>query len=209
MGIGTATILFYAAYMVASYVIGRIFFAEKITIAKIAAMICAVIGMIMVFGIELAGVSALALSMAILNGVASGGEVSFTKKVSDRYSVLQLTFVTWVVIFIVHFIFAVFQNETLLPVQTPMSIIGILLFATTAMLAYWLVVAGYKTIEAGIGGLIGTLEVPFAVILGALFFAEQLAPIAIVGGALIFIAAAIPDGVDIIRRRQLRQTAIK
>ena len=209
MGIGTATILFYAAYMVASYVIGRIFFAEKITVVKIVAMLCATIGMILVFGIELAGVSALALAMALLNGIASGGEVSFTKKVSDKYSVLQLTFVTWIAICIVHFIAALVTHETLLPAQTPQSMVGILLFAITAMLAYWLVVAGYKTIEASIGGLIGTLEVPFAVLFGAIFFSERLVPIAIVGGLLIFVAAAIPDGVALIKHRQLRRSHIE
>lgn len=201
MDIGTATILFYAAYMVASYVIGRLFFAEKITAAKVTAMILAIIGMALVFGVELAGVSVLALGLAILNGVASGGEVSFTKKVSQTYSPLQLTLVSWSAICVVHFAIAVGLGEDLFPTQSPQSAVGIVLFALTAMLAFWLVVAGYKRIEAGIGGLIGTLEVPFAVILGALFFGEQLALPAIIGGVLIFAAAAIPDGVDMLRKQ--------
>jgi len=201
LGIGTATILFYAAYMVVSYLIGRIFLGEKITIAKIIAMILAIIGMIMVFGIEFAGASALALILAIVNGIASGGEVSFTKKVSDKYSVLQLTLITWVVIFVSHFIIASIVGENLMPLQRFQSFVGVLVYAFMGMLAFWLVVAGYKKIEAGIGGLIGTLEVPFAVIFGVIFFSEHLAPQAVVGGLLIFIAAAIPDGVELIRKR--------
>ena len=205
LGIGTATILFYAAYMVASYMIGRIFFGEKVTASKVIAMLLAIVGMIMVFGIELAGASALALILAIFNGIASGGEVSFTKKVSDKYSVLQLTLITWLVIFVSHLVVASIVGENLAPTQSVQSIVGILAYAVIAMLAFWLVVAGYKKIEAGIGGLIGTLEVPFAVLFGALFFGEHLVPQAIMGGFLIFIAAAIPDGVELIKKRQLNR----
>jgi drug/metabolite transporter (DMT)-like permease len=208
MDIGTATILFYAAYMVASYVIGRLFLGEKITVPKVIAMALAVVGMGLVFGVELAGVSVLAMGLAILNGIASGGEVSFTKKVSQTYSPLQLTLVSWVAICVVHFIIAVAMGENLMPAQTAQSSIGIVLFALSAMAAFWLVVAGYKRIEAGIGGLIGTLEVPFAVLLGAVFFSEQLAVPAIIGGLLIFIAAALPDGVEMIRARSARKAKI-
>jgi len=205
LGIGTATILFYAAYMVASYLIGRLFFKEKITVAKVVAMLMAILGMIMVFGIELAGASALALILAVINGIASGGEVSFTKKVSDKYSVIQLTLITWVVVFVSHFIAAVVVGESLFPRQSLQSSTGILLYGVVAMVALWLVVAAYRKIEPGIGGLIGTLEVPFAVLFGVVFFGEHLALQAIIGGLLIFVAAAIPDGVELIKKRLLNR----
>lgn len=201
MNIGTATILFYAAYMITSYIIGRMFLGEKLTWAKSVAIILAIIGMGLIFGVELGGVTALALSLAIFNGVASGGEVSFTKKISDKYSPLQLTLVTWGVICVTHFVAALVLGETLLPVQSTQSLIGIILYALAAMLAFWLVVAGYKRIEAGIGGIIGTLEVPFAVLFGMILFHEQLTVPIAVGAGLIFIAAALPDLVGILRLR--------
>ena len=206
MDIGTATMLFYAAYMVASYAIGRAFFKEKVTPSKLAAIILAIIGMGLVFGVELAGASILALALAIINGIASGGEVSFTKKISQTYSPLQLTLVAWAAICVTHFVAALVIGENLLPQQTPQSAFGIVLFSLSAMLAFWLVVAGYKRIEAGIGGLIGTLEVPFAVILGVLLFGEQLAVLAIIGGVLIFIAAGLPDAIELFGKRRKRTT---
>lgn len=209
MDIGTATILFYAAYLIASYGVGRLFFKEKITPIKLVAMLLAIVGMVLVFGVELAGVSALALGLAIINGIASGGEVAFTKKVSEKYSPLQLTLVSWVFICITHFVAAVVTGETLLPEQTVTSFIGITLYALAAMLAFWLVVAGYKRVEASIGGLIGTLEVPFAVLLGILFFFQIPSLLTAVGGALIFIAAALPDLKDLyVARRKKRHGAV-
>lgn len=205
MNIGTATILFYAAYMVASYAIGRIFLKEKLTWAKSVAIILAVIGMGLIFGVELGGVTALALILAIVNGVASGGEVSFTKKISDIYSPLQLTLISWVVICITHLIAAIILGEELLPAQTTQSAIGITLYALAAMLAFWLVVAGYKRIEAGIGGIIGTLEVPFAMLLGVLLFQEQLTVLIVVGAGLIFVAAALPDLVELSLKKRRRR----
>jgi drug/metabolite transporter (DMT)-like permease len=202
MDIGTATILFYAAYMVMSYAVGRIFFKERITIIKIAAIILAIIGMTLIFGVELAGVSAFAMVLALLNGVASGGEVSFTKKVSMTYSPLQLTLVSWIAICVSHFIIAVILGENLFPEQTLKSSLGIVLYALAAMTAFWLVVAGYKRVEASIGGLIGTLEVPFAVLLGLIFFAQRPSALTAFGGALIFIAAALPDGLTLWKNRK-------
>ena len=202
MDIGTATILFYAAYMVMSYVVGRLFFKENITFIKIAAIILAIIGMILIFGVELAGVSAFAMVLALINGVASGGEVSFTKKVSMTYSPLQLTLVSWVAIFVSHFIVAVILGENLFPEQTVQSSLGIILYALAAMTAFWLVVAGYKRVEASIGGLIGTLEVPFAVLFGLIFFAQRPSALTALGGALIFIAAILPDGLTLWQNRR-------
>lgn len=202
MDIGTATILFYAAYMVMSYVVGRMFFGEKITVIKVMAMVLAVIGMVLIFGVELAGISAFALFLAVFNGVASGGEVAFTKKISNKYSPLQLTLISWVAICVTHFIAAATVGENLFPEQTIQSGIGIILYAVAAMLAFWLVVAGYKRVEAGIGGLIGTLEVPFAVLLGFLFFAQQPSALTALGGALVFVAAALPDGLTLWQNRK-------
>lgn len=201
LDVGTATVLFYASYIVTSYLVGRIFLGEKITFPKIVAILLMVVGMSMVVGVEFAGATALAITLAIINGIASGGEVSFTKKVSHKYSPLQLTLVSWVLIFITHLIVAAILGENLLPQQTIQSFVGILIFALTAMLAFWLVVAGYKRIEAGIGGLIGTLEVPFAVLLGVIIFNEQLSMQAVIGSLLIFVAAGLPDGINVIKQK--------
>lgn len=91
-GVGAATLMFYAMFIVASYVVGRFIIGEKITPIKLLSLVLAFGGMALVFNVSLMTFSALGLLMAAANGIASGGEVSSSKKLTDTYSPLLITF---------------------------------------------------------------------------------------------------------------------
>ena len=66
-------------------------------------------------------------------------------------------------------------------------------FALTGLIAFWLVIEGYKYADASIGGLLGLMEVLFGVLFGVFIFKEVITTSTLFGGGLIIFAAMLPD----------------
>lgn len=90
LGVGLASLLFFVSMFLTIHVIGLLFFGEKATKIKIISSLIAVAGMYLVFSFSVSSFAIFAVAMAILNGIASGSEVAFSKKLSDKYSPLYL-----------------------------------------------------------------------------------------------------------------------
>lgn len=193
IGIGSATLLFYASYTIISFILGFISFGEKITLYKTIGLLLALIGLYLIFNLSLQQNFLLAALAAILSGSAAGIEVVFTKKVSDKYSALQLNIFTWLVIFIFHLIGSILLGERQLLPELSIAWLGILGYAIASLSAFSLVVIGYRYVQPGIGALTGLLEILFGILFGILFFSEVLTLQIITGGILIFMAAALPN----------------
>lgn len=190
--LGTATVVFYALMLIASYAVGRLFLREKINAAKMVALGLAIAGMGVVFGLSLQYFSFLALAMAAVSGAASGGEVSLTKKLPHLTS-LQLIIYVGIGIVVTHLPLAMIFGEHLPSVDHISAWSGMAGFTIVGIVAFWLAVEGFRFVDASIGGLIGLLEIIFAVWFGILFFSEQLTLTVLVGGGLILLASTLPD----------------
>jgi drug/metabolite transporter (DMT)-like permease len=203
MDIGTTTLIFYSMYLITSYIVGTFFLREKIGYLKIISLLLAFMGLAMIFGFSLMKFSILALILALINGIASGGEVSFTKKSTDKYSSIQISVYVWLGIFLTHLPISLIIGEK----QIPFNILNgtwlaMLAYALVGLTAFWLVIEGYRRVDASIGGLIGLMEIIFGVVFGILFFHERLTVLIVTGGLLIIFAAMLPDLVNIIRSRK-------
>jgi drug/metabolite transporter (DMT)-like permease len=66
------------------------------------------------------------------------------------------------------------------------------IFGAASVLASWLFVRGLKLIDAGVAGILGLMEIVFAILFGIAFFREQLNPMMTLGVAAIIVAATIP-----------------
>ncbi|MFH0749694.1 MAG: EamA family transporter [Candidatus Gottesmanbacteria bacterium] len=193
IGIGSATLLFYASYTIISFILGFISFSEKITLDKTIGLLLALVGLYLIFNLSLQQNYLLAALAAILSGSAAGIEVVFTKKVSDKYSALQLNVFLWLVIFVIHLMGSVLLGERQLLPELSIAWLGIFGYAIASLSAFSLVVIGYRYVQPGIGALTGLLEIIFGIIFGIIFFSEVLTLQIIIGGILIFIAAALPN----------------
>jgi len=201
MSIGTAVLIFFSMFLITSYTFGYLFIGEKMTVVKIVALILAITGLVITFGIELGVFSLLALCLAGINGIASGGEVTLTQKVTKKYSSFQISTLVWVGILITHIPAAVIAGEPSVAIAFNLVWVSMFAYAITGLLSFWFVVEGFRFIDASIGGLIGLLEVIFAVIFGVIFFGEAITVSTLIGGGLIIFAAMLPNLVDIIKRR--------
>lgn len=193
LALGTATLIFYALFLITSYLTGWLFLSEKMTSVKILSSILALIGLFLTFGLSLAVFSVTAMLLAALNGIASGGEVATSKKSTQKYSSLQLTAYSWVLILATHLPLSIMAGETQLMPAFNFEWLAMLGYALSGLAGFWLVIEGFKHVDASIGSLIGLLEIPFSIFFGVLLFQDNLTLPIISGGVIIITAAVLPD----------------
>jgi len=152
----------------------------------------ACVGMYFVFSFSLAAFALLAAAMAILNGVASGGEISFSKKISGSYSTLYIAWLSWVVIALTNAPLSLFFGEVQLVPSFEMVWLWQLGYTVASLLAFWLIIEGLTVVEAGVGGLLGLLEIIFSITFGLILFNETLTTPIVLGASFILLAAILP-----------------
>ena len=192
MDIGTVSLIFFTSQLLAMYIVGLLFLKEKLNQVKIVSFIIALFGLYFTFSFSIANFAMLALIMAMLNGVASGVELSSSKKFTESYSALYLIWLSWVAVAISNFVLSLVLGENQpIPTFYPawLYLIG---YAVFSIVSFWLAVEGLKYVEASIGGLLGLLEIVFSIAFGVLIFHESLTPKIIIGTLFILCAAALP-----------------
>ena len=201
MDIGTATLLFFTTMLLTMYAVGFLFLGEKFTKVKAISFLLALTGLYFVFSFSLTAFAIFAALMAILNGIASGGEVSFSKRLTGNYSPLYIVWLSWVIIAITNAPVSVLLGE----VQHAPSFDVVWLFqlgyTIASIFGFWFIIAGLKYIEASIGGLLGLLEIVFSILFGMLIFHEGLTPRIVIGGLFVIFAAALPHIVELLKSR--------
>jgi drug/metabolite transporter (DMT)-like permease len=200
--IGTVQLVFYSTFVVTAYIVGRYYLGEIITKLKLFSMALAIAGLAIVFGESAIIFAPLGLALAGLNGIASGGEVSTTKKVSDKYSPALLVFWGWVFTLMTHLPLSLLLGEKQSLPHFDHAWLWLLIYSIVNTAAFWLVIVGYRFVDASIGALVGLTEIIFSVLFGILLFHEPLAWTVGIGGALILVAAMLPDLVNILKGRE-------
>lgn len=206
MDIGSATLLFFVSMLLTMYLVGFFFLNEKLTWIKMISFTLACLGMYMIFSFSLIAFTLLAALMAMLNGVASGGEISFSKKISGSYSTLYITWLSWIIITLTNAPVSILLGETQLLPSFDMVWLWQIGYTIASMLGFWLIIEGLKYVEAGIGGLLGLLEIVFGIAFGIILFNEELTAQITIGAILILIAAASPHIRDIYTKRKVSVT---
>lgn len=200
MDIGTATLMFFGTMLLTMYAVGLLFLGEKLNRIKILSFFIAFVGLYTIFSFSLVAFTLLAVLAAILNGIASGGEVAFSKKLSGAYAPLYLAWLSWVAIFITNTPISFALGETQHVPSFDFVWLYQLGYVVAGIIGFWFVIYGLKYIEASVGGLLGLLEIVFSVLLGILLFKEVLTLKIIIGAILIVFAAALPHLVEVMKR---------
>ena len=193
MDIGTATLLYFVSFFLTMNIVGIGFMREKFNKVKIVSAVLALAGMYLVFSFSLSAFALFAALMAVANGVASGGEVAFSKKLSHKYSPLYLVTLSWAIILLTNSIISVSIGEPQVALSISKPWFWQLCYSVVSLFGFWFVIAGLKYVDVGIGALISLLEIIFSVALGILIFGESLTLSVLIGGLLILIAAALPN----------------
>lgn len=192
LSIGTATLLFYASLVVGGYILGKIFFNERMTVVKIVSLIIAILGMVLIYGFTLTPSQIFPASMTILAGILGGSTVILSKKLIGNYHELQIMLGYFICQVFFNYPMALILGDAIPVLQLSTPWLGQLGYAVAMMLANMAAITGFGYLEPSIGSLIGLAEILFGVMFGVLIFGEVLGAGVIAGGICIVLAAALP-----------------
>jgi len=193
LALGTTNLIFYSVFLITSYLFGWVFMREKMTIIKIISLVLALVGLATTFGLSLGVFSVGAMALAAFSGLASGGEVATSKKSSQNYSSIQIATYSWIFILLTHLPLSLLTHEVQIVPTFNLEWVAMIGYSVTGLAGFWLVIEGFKHIDASVGGLIGLMEIIFAIIFGVIFFHDRVILSTIIGGVLIISAAMVPD----------------
>lgn len=193
LAIGTSYFLFYSTMVVGGFITGKIFFGERLSLVKAISLIFALIGLGIIYSSSFEFGKIVYVFFALISGLLTGIWNTLSKKVSGKYPELELVFLNGFFAFVVSVFGGLLFREPLLVFAMNASWFWIFLFAITQIAAIYLLVLGFKNLEAQIGSLIMPLEVIFAALFGFLFFGEILPAGVYLGGIFIALAAFLPN----------------
>jgi drug/metabolite transporter (DMT)-like permease len=114
---------------------------------------------------------------------------------------LQVSTYVWFGILVTHLPMSLFANEAQIPFAFTSTWFAMFAFAAVGLISFWLVVEGYKYVDASIGGLIGLLEIISGVVFGIIIFSESVTVAKVLGGGAILLAAMLPDLTTLFQRK--------
>ncbi len=190
---GASYFLFFAGSVLFGYVFGHYWFSEHLTKIKIVSLVCAILGLLLVYQVNIAVVSPLYFGLAILAGATTAVWDVISKKISGSYAASYISFWDESIAIVLYTVLSVVTREPWsLPALTApwMASLGIgVLFVATGIL----VVNGFKYVEAQIGSIILLAEILFAIFFGWLIYGETISLLTLVGGAFIITAIVLPE----------------
>jgi|SRR3989344_6879610 len=183
----------YSTATIAGYIFGYLFFKEKLTRVNLVALILSMIGLLLIFRISLHADKLIYLLISTIGGITTSVWMVFSKKISGTYSNLQLNMVDSVLALALPFILSViFKEKWTLPALNWLWGAN-LLFAGLFMATSFLIVFGFKYVEAQKGSLILLFDILVGVLLGYIIFHETISLPASVGGLFILAAMILPN----------------
>ncbi|HSX33670.1 MAG TPA: DMT family transporter [Candidatus Saccharimonadales bacterium] len=189
-GIGVSLGLAYIGIVIGMFICGKLFMGERFTRDKLLATVLGIAGIVLIFSPNLHLVGWLALSAALASGLATSANMAATKRIP--YNGSQSTILVWLPGIIVNAPIAVLLHERTPAIGLHIQWLYLLIYVFASLIASWTFVQGLKLVEAGAAGVLGLLEIVFAVLFGVLFFHEHPGVLVLLGVACIVAAAAIP-----------------
>jgi len=190
--IGIAYFLIYSTMITGGILSGKLFFAEKFNLGKLLSLLLIFLGLILIYRSDLSLITNTYVFLALVSGLIVGFWNTLSKKVSHKYSELQMMLLDSLSTLTVSLIGFFSVREALPDFSNLVPWYWIVAFAFAGVLSSFLLIRGFKYVEAQIGSLILPMELVFASLFGYFFLGEVLKPNVYLGGLLIFLAAIIP-----------------
>lgn len=186
-----AILLYTAPFFV--MLMASVFFKEKITAAKVIALLMAAVGCLLICGTDH---NIKLTPFVIFTGISSGfcyalysifGRVALKKYDSTTVTAYTFIFSTIGSLFVVDF-----PKIAEVMVSTPSAILLAVLFAIiSAVLPYVFYTNGLKYVDAGKASIMATVEAVVASVCGIIAFGEKITFIGILGIILVLLAVAL------------------
>lgn len=205
--IGVTYFAYFAGTLLASYMSAYLFFNEKITKIKLLSLFLAIVGLILTYFQSGLFKFDWYILLALVGGVSYSFWSLLVKKLKGGYSILQIEAIDFAIQGILYGVASLLAREHWMGPAINMPWIGSLGIAIMWIFGGLWLVYGFKRVQATVGGLILLAEVPFAILIGEIFFKEKLSLLVWVGGALILIACALPEAKALLNRKYHHEKA--
>ncbi|MBU0978499.1 DMT family transporter [Patescibacteria group bacterium] len=193
--IALATFAFYVGTILTGWVVGIFFFHEKLNAEKWISLTLVLIG-IALFAFPFTNRSInLGLIAGVISGVLDGSANGFRKDLSGKISKVVLVSLTAVGGVLISGFMMSYFNQSLSylgSISTTAWIIGGL-FGALLVIVNYLLLVGFKNFDLGLGSIVLSLELFFALIFGAMVFGEYPTGMEIAGGVFILLANIVPN----------------
>ena len=190
--IGTVYFVLHSSCTLSSYLIGKLFFAEKMSPVKWLSLILYLSGLFLIFKGMIAYGQIWAMLLALLAGLGSAAWNIFSKKVTTAYSLWQVLIIDCFIMVAVTLPIAFFRHEPIALPSFSAPWLVVIIFALTCIITSSLTLAGFKLVEAQKGSLVMLLEPVFGTLLAYLLFKELVGPFFVFGAGLISVGMLLP-----------------
>lgn len=189
-GIGISLAVNYASIVIGMFLFGWLFAKERFTKDKQLSALLGLVGLALVFSPSVSSLGWLALCAAVVSGLSTAVNMVIAKKVP--FNATQSTIFVWLASVVANIPMAFLLGESQPVIGWHAQWWYLVIFALVSVAASWTFIRGMKLIDAGAAGVLGLLEIVFAVLFGLIFFSERPGFVVLLGMAVIIAAAAIP-----------------
>ena len=190
-GVGIGLTVSYACIVIGMFIFGWLFAKERFGKDKFIAATLGIVGLILIYLPSMsAGISLLALGAAAISGFMTAFNMTLVKQIPQGAT--QSIILGWAAGSIANLIMAYILHETAPALAWNTKWLALAAFVVVSVVASWSFTVGLKMIDAGIAGILGLLEIVFAVLFGVLFFDEHPNGVVLLGVIAIIISAAVP-----------------
>jgi drug/metabolite transporter (DMT)-like permease len=192
LAIGTTYFLFYTGLISSGLMTGKLLFNEKMTFKKFLSLFLLLAGLLLIYSLDITSDTSIFLVFAVIAGITVGIWNTINKKFSENYDEFQLVFVDSSFGVMVSFLGLLLFGQSIPTFAVNIRWLGVFLNAVGQFATTFLIIYGFKRLEAQIGTIILPLEIVFGAAFGFIFFREILSFSTITGGVLILIASILP-----------------
>ena len=190
--LGIASFLIFSSSTISSWLIGLIYFKEKITNIILISLGLVLLGIIIMFKVDIGTLNINGILMGIGFGICISIFSSIAKKLSDGYGILQVYSISAGITSIFALIMTFFFNESFPIFSFSMEWFWFGIFVISTILANGLYLISLKNLDMSVIGIVNPFQSVITSIAGILIFKEILQFNTLIGGVLIIIATLIP-----------------
>jgi drug/metabolite transporter (DMT)-like permease len=184
--------------------IGTIVFKEKLTMIKVISLLCAVLGIFLIYGTSFGVTMSIPFIVVIIGGFGGSIWSTFTKFISSAYDLKFIVAIDNVFSLICALFLALVTREQMIaPTGIPLlAVAGLIYYGLTQSVTGQLIAKGFAVVDAQVGSVILIMEIVWGMLFAWIFLHESIGGLALIGGLLIIIAAALPSIVTLISKHK-------
>lgn len=186
--LANSVFLLYAGSIVSSSVVGTLFLKEKLSAAKVIAILVALCGLGM-FANTLLALN-LGMVMGVVSGLFDGAGNAIRKTLAGTDKRLIIMY-SYSVAAIIALVAALITREQWILEVSFWPIVAMIIFVGLMIGISGLLLYGFQHFDVNVGTIILSCELVFATMIGYVFFREVPTMRELIGGALIFTASAL------------------